>query len=148
MCIPSNKTIQVKPWFLTWWIYFENWNVNNGHNFLARIRKDFHVSHICIRSCLPYKTFWPNDLNHAFSHTFSQNLILAMALFEVTVFEYSQYRYVKGNVSLQRRILVYRTMSLLAFYLDFCQNCEVHIVGIVRTCSISWYTLKLNQKQQ
>ena len=40
----------------------------------------------------------------------------------------------------------YRAVSLIVFYLHFCQNWDMHIVGIVRTRSISSYTLKLNQK--
>ena len=40
----------------------------------------------------------------------------------------------------------YRAVSLIVFYLHFCQNWDMHIVGIVRTCSISSYTLNLNQK--
>ena len=46
----------------------------------------------------------------------------------------------------QQRWRGYRAVSLIVFYLHFCQNWDMHIVGIVRTCSISWYTLKLNQK--
>ena len=33
-----------------------------------------------------------------------------------------------------------RAVSLIVFYLHFCQNWDMHIVGIVRTCSISSYT--------
>ena len=42
--------------------------------------------------------------------------------------------------------LPYRAVSLIVFDLHFCQNWDMHIVGIVRTCTISSYTLKLNQK--
>ena len=41
-----------------------------------------------------------------------------------------------------------RAVSLIVFYLHFCQNWDMHIDGIVRTRSNSSYTLKLNQKSK
>ena len=67
----------------------------------------------------------------------------------ITISQTIQIREAKIGLILQNWEMVplaNRAVSLIVFYLHFCQNWDMHIVGIVRTCSISSYTLNLNQK--